>query len=42
MPSFEALQAYFDEKQGRYIRYLCDQNKEPEQWDEGQQGRLAV
>ena len=40
--SIEALQAYFGEKQGNYIKYLCDLHKEPDSWQIEAQDRRGV
>jgi hypothetical protein len=39
MPSLDALEVFYQERQGNTVHYLADLNKEPESWEEEQQGR---
>lgn len=38
--NLDALESYFEERQGHYIRYFCELNKEPEKWEEGKYRRV--
>ncbi|MHB8102634.1 MAG: hypothetical protein ACYDEF_10785 [Methanosarcina sp.] len=40
--SIEALLSFFDEKQGNYTRYLHDINRQPDKWQERQEGQGVV